>query len=191
MLQLIIMQFSWPLWIVFHKKICLYKLIFRKGPIKDWWIYRMVDVGIDLKRLKSPAPTLNAVFQVPSTRFKSFNPLSILCLMQPRRLLAFLLARAHCWRVFNLVSTRTPKAFSAEMLVSPLMCPGAWGCFSPGTGFCASYWTPSVSCQTISPACPCPSGWHHSPFVYWTFLLVLYHMQTCTLPNHPGQLWRC
>lgn len=42
-----------------------------------------------------------------------------------------------CWLKFNVVSTRTPGAFSAELLSSraPSACPGAWGRSSPGAAF--------------------------------------------------------
>ena len=38
--------------------------------------------------------------------------------MHPRILLAFLAARAHCWLMVNLSSTRTPRSLSAELLSS-------------------------------------------------------------------------
>ena len=41
-----------------------------------------------------------------------------LLLMHPRIPLAFLAARAHCWLMVNLSSTRTPRSLSAELLSS-------------------------------------------------------------------------
>ena len=38
--------------------------------------------------------------------------------MHPRIPLAFLAARAHCWLMVNLLSTRTPRSLSAELLYS-------------------------------------------------------------------------
>jgi len=38
--------------------------------------------------------------------------------MHPRMPLAFLAARAHCWLMVNLSSTRTPRSLSAELLYS-------------------------------------------------------------------------
>ena len=38
--------------------------------------------------------------------------------MHPRIPLAFLAARAHCWLIVNLSSTRTPRSLSAELLSS-------------------------------------------------------------------------
>lgn len=40
----------------------------------------------------------------------------MLCLMQPKTPLALVVARAHCWLMFNLVSTRTPRALLIELL---------------------------------------------------------------------------
>ena len=44
--------------------------------------------------------------------------LATLLLMHPRIPLAFLAARAHCWLMVNLSSTRTPRSLSAELLSS-------------------------------------------------------------------------
>ena len=38
--------------------------------------------------------------------------------MHPRMPLAFLAARAHCWLMVNLLSTRTPRSLSTELLSS-------------------------------------------------------------------------
>jgi len=43
-------------------------------------------------------------------RITSLSLPAILLLMQPRTPLAFFAARAHCWFMFNVVSTRTPRA---------------------------------------------------------------------------------
>lgn len=52
-------------------------------------------------------------------------------LMQPRTALAFFVARAHCWLMFSLVSSRTPKSFTTKLL------PASW------------YATPGI-CKTAS-----------------------------------------
>lgn len=39
----------------------------------------------------------------------------MLCLMQPSTPLALFVARAHCWLLFNLVSTMTPRALFVEL----------------------------------------------------------------------------
>ena len=43
-------------------------------------------------------------------------PLALPFLMQLRTQLAFQAARAHCWLMSNLSSTRNPKSFSSELL---------------------------------------------------------------------------
>lgn len=47
--------------------------------------------------------------------------LPVLCLMQPRVSLATFMARSHYWFMFDVVSTRSPGPFSAELL--PLVSP--------------------------------------------------------------------
>lgn len=51
-------------------------------------------------------------------RITSIDPLAALRFMQLRRLLAFFAARAHSILMSNLVSTRTPWSFPAELLSS-------------------------------------------------------------------------
>lgn len=58
--------------------------------------------------------------------------------MQPSLLLAFLVARAHCWLMFNLVATRTPKSFSVNLLPS-------W--VSPNMYRCMGFFLPR--CRTL------------------------------------------
>ena len=64
--------------------------------------------------------------------------LATLLLMHPRMPLAFLVARARCWLMVSLSSTRTPRSLSAELLSSRAApaCTGAWGCSSPAAGPC-------------------------------------------------------
>lgn len=61
--------------------------------------------------------------------------------MQPRIPFALITAQTHCWLVFNLVSIRTPRAFSAELLSSwmPSACPGTWDCSSLGADFLLNF----------------------------------------------------
>ena len=49
-------------------------------------------------------------------RRTSLDLLATLLLMHPRMPLAFLAARAHCWLMVNLSSTRTPRSLSAQLL---------------------------------------------------------------------------
>lgn len=42
--------------------------------------------------------------------------LAMLFVTQPRRLLAFNAARPYCWLMFNLMSTKTSRSFSAKLL---------------------------------------------------------------------------
>lgn len=54
--------------------------------------------------------------------------------MQPRKLLVFFLARkSHCWFMFNLFPTTTPKSFSIKLLSSPSAPRQSWyvGLFLP------------------------------------------------------------
>ena len=46
--------------------------------------------------------------------------------MHPRIPLAFLAARARCWLMVTLSSTRTPRSLSAEIRISPLHKPHCW-----------------------------------------------------------------
>jgi len=49
-------------------------------------------------------------------RITSLYLLATLALMQPRTPLAFYITSARCWLMFNLVSIKTPRAFSAKLL---------------------------------------------------------------------------
>ncbi|KAK4830007.1 hypothetical protein QYF61_008177 [Mycteria americana] len=59
--------------------------------------------------------------------------------MQPRIPLAFFAVKAYCWLMFNLMSTKTPRSFSAKLLSSwvALAHTGACGCSSSGAGLFA------------------------------------------------------
>jgi len=59
-------------------------------------------------------------------RITCLNLLAVLFLMQPRMLLAFFAVRTHCWLMFNLLSTRTSKSHSAELLSSHLASSMHW-----------------------------------------------------------------
>lgn len=86
--------------------------------------------------------------------------LVILCLMQLRISFNFLTART-CWFAFNLLSTRTPRSFSASLFstVWSPACIDAWSCNS-SQAFCSSaFWTSWDFCQLMSPACQGPFGW--------------------------------
>ena len=94
----------------------------------------------------------------------SLDLLVTLLLMQSR--IAAFAARAHCWFMFNLVST--PRSFSIKLLsswVTPsIYC--AWGWSSPGAGlFTSPGWTSAGSCRPISLACWGPAGRQQDPLV--------------------------
>lgn len=59
-------------------------------------------------------PELDAVLHVASHK-NLILPIMLL-LMQPREGLAFDVARAHCWLMFNFSSTYVPKYFSVWLL---------------------------------------------------------------------------
>lgn len=82
-----------------------------------------------------------------------------------------MLSRAHCWLMCNMVSTRAPGSFAAELTSSWV--PGA---VSPS---CGSY-------QPTSPTCRGPSECQHDPVVNQQLLSVLCHLQIywgCTRPH--------
>ena len=84
----------------------------------------------------------------------SLHLLAMLCLAQPRMLLAAFAARARCWLTFSL-STRIPSTSSAKPLSSRSApaCTGAGGYLPPGAELCISLcWTARGSCQPTSPA---------------------------------------
>lgn len=62
-------------------------------------------------------------------RITSLSRLPTLPWMQPQVLLDYFVTRAHWWLVLNLVSTRTPRSFSAKLLTSwstPLIYQWMW-----------------------------------------------------------------
>ena len=66
----------------------------------------------------SPALT-NAPHQCQvKRRTTSLNLLIMSCLAQPRRMVAVFAARARCWLVVGLLSTKTFRSFSAKLLSS-------------------------------------------------------------------------
>ena len=83
--------------------------------------------------------TPDKVSQVPRQemeRITSLELLAALLLIQLKMLLASFAARAHCWLMFNLLSTRNSRSFSAELLprqsASSLYC--CTGLFQPRCG---------------------------------------------------------
>lgn len=75
------------------------------------------DVHISLV-LGSPALQVCLTRARQGWRITSLDLLAMLCLMQPRRLLAAFAARAHCRLLVNLVSTGIPRYFSTKLLSS-------------------------------------------------------------------------
>lgn len=70
------------------------------------------------------SPEVDMVLQIwPLNIEKTITCLSLLAMLfltQARTLSAFFALKAHCWLMFNLFSTRTPKSHSAELLFSHL-----------------------------------------------------------------------
>lgn len=64
-----------------------------------------------------------------STAGVSLSLLVIFCPIQPKILLAFVVARAHCWLVLSLVSTRTPSHL-LQSCIPPGCLPVSCGGFS-------------------------------------------------------------
>ncbi|KAK4826741.1 hypothetical protein QYF61_010994 [Mycteria americana] len=83
--------------------------------------------------------------------------------MQTRIPLAFFVAKARCWLMFNLVSIRTPRSFSAKLLCcqSALSMYQCMGLFLPRQRTLHFPLLNFMNWQPISPACPGPSGWQH------------------------------
>ena len=70
------------------------------------------------------SPELDAALQTCLTRtawrgrVTSIELLAKLCLMQPRGLLVFFVVRTRCWLPVSLLATRTPRSFTAKLLLS-------------------------------------------------------------------------
>ena len=131
--------------------------------------------------LSPGSPELDTILQVwphqQRGRIPSFDLLMILCLMQPRVLSDCFAARAHCWIVFNLVSTRTPKTFSVKLLcrwVAPhhVLVHG----FVPSRCRTLHF---LLNVMKFISTCRGPSGWQHDPLAYQPLFPVLCHLQTC------------
>lgn len=93
-----------------------------------------------------------------------------LFIMQPKVLLAVFAARAYCCLVYSLVSTRTPRSFTAKLLSSPL-------------GPSLRWW--------ISLSLPRWKIWHFHllnwyPFCLFSEVLGKFRALTRPSPEHPG-----
>lgn len=86
------------------------------------------SVGILLRTwISAPTPRL-VVISPHRESITSLGLLAMLCLMQPKRLLAFA-AAVHCQDMVNLVSTRDPRSSSDQLIFSqPALC--LYLCFS-------------------------------------------------------------
>jgi len=93
--------------------------------------------------------------------------------------------RAHCWLTANLLSTRTPRSFSAVFPSSSssfhlLTSTAARGNVSSGAGLCTCpCWTSSPSSLPNFPASPGLAEWQHSLLVWQPLLPALYYQRTC------------
>lgn len=102
------------------------------------------------------------------------NLQAILCLGQPRGLVATLAIMAHCWLV-NFVSSRTPRAFSGRCFA--LSAPGLSWCLRLFLAKSRTLHYPLLSFipgQPIYPASKDPSEWWHNHLVYQQLLPVLH-----------------
>lgn len=62
-----------------------------------------------------PGPARQVCLTRAEWRGRTTSLLVMLCLIQPRRLLAVFAVTARCWVTFNLLSTRTPKSFPVKL----------------------------------------------------------------------------
>lgn len=99
------------------------------------------------------------------------NLLAILCLGQPRGLVAILAIMAHCWLVVNFVSSRTPRAFFGRCFA--LSVPGLSWCLRLLLAKNRTLHYPLLSFipgQPIYPASKDPSEWWHNSLVHQQLL---------------------
>lgn len=94
--------------------------------------------------------------------------------------------RMHCWLIFNLKSTRTPRFSGCVPAGLPSACTEAWGsCSQVQDG---SWWAAWSSGQSISPASQSSTEQQHNPLVYYSLLPIL-SSAACwgyALPQKPG-----
>lgn len=103
------------------------------------------------------------------------NLQAILCLGQPRGLVATLAKMAHCWFVVNFVSSRTPRAFSGRCFV--LSVPGLSWCLRLFLAKSRTLHYPLLSfipAQPIYPDSKDPSEWWHNHLAHQQLLPLLY-----------------
>lgn len=84
--------------------------------------------------------------------------------MHPRTPLAFL-AQGHCWHRDSLLSTRTSRSLSAELLSASQTAAGAWGYSSPGTAPCFfrpihSLFSLLITCNHLHPCHKTGNSWN-------------------------------
>ena len=87
------------------------------GPLLD----SLQDVHLSLVPGSPEPDTVPQVWHHQCQVERKDHDLSLLAkllLMQPRTPLVFLVARAHCWLMINLVPTRASRAFPAKLLSS-------------------------------------------------------------------------
>jgi len=106
------------------------------------------------------------------------DSMTMLCLVQPRILLTFFMAKAHCWSMLtwwpseHFLSSCFPAGLPPAYI-------GAWGHSSPGAGLCTSpCWISWGSCQPASPACQGPPVWQHDLLMCQPLHPVLCHLQS-------------
>ena len=120
------------------------------------------------------------------------QPLAIVFLMEPGKLLAACTGMEHCWLMISLLSIWTPRFFSEKLLSSCSVpaCTHAWTYSFTGPGFCISLcWTFWNYCGSTSPACPSSFEQQNNHLLDQPLLPDLYHLQTFwehTLYKHAG-----
>lgn len=78
------------------------------------------SVFIFLRKIRNVLRTLDVGLPVWRGRITSLHLLKTLLLTQPKMILVLSATRTHCWLIFNLISTRTPSSFSADLYSSHL-----------------------------------------------------------------------
>lgn len=87
-------------------------------PLNTFYLYTLLVLWSPKTAQSAPVDT--APMLRNSGTITTFDLLSILCLMHPRRWLALLALRACCWLVLSLTTTKTPGSLSVGLHTSLL-----------------------------------------------------------------------
>lgn len=132
-------------------------------------------------------PHFVIALQQPATRGKItfMDLLTTVLIIEAGMCLTYLAVRAHCWLIFNLLSTWIPDFFPQNCFIDnwPPAYTVAWGGSTQDEKLCMYfYWSSRGFCQLTAPACPGPSEEQPCPPANWLLLLVWHCPQTC---------WKC